>query len=123
MANLRLMQPSFAAGELTPALHARVDLAKYNVGAKQLKNFFVHAHGGASNRQGTDYVATALGVTRLIPFQYNVEQAYVLEFSNLKMRVLKDGALVESGGVPLEVVSPFPAAALAELKFVRNPGG
>ena len=120
MANLRLMQPSFAAGELTPALHARVDLAKYNVGAKQLKNFFVHAHGGASNRQGTDYVATALGVTRLIPFQYNVEQAYVLEFSNLKMRVLKDGALVESGGVPLEVVSPFPTAALAELKFVQS---
>ena len=120
MANLRIMQPSFAAGELTPALHARVDLAKYNVGAKQLKNFFVHAHGGASNRQGTDYVATALGVTRLIPFQYNVEQAYVLEFSNLKMRVLKDGALVESGGVPLEVVSPFPTAALAELKFVQS---
>ena len=120
MANLRIMQPSFAAGELTPALHARVDLAKYNVGAKQLKNFFVHAHGGASNRQGTDYVATALGVTRLIPFQYNVEQAYMLEFSNLKMRVLKDGALVESGGVPLEVVSPFPTAALAELKFVQS---
>ena len=120
MANLRIMQPSFAAGELTPALHARVDLAKYNVGAKQLKNFFVHAHGGASNRQGTDYVATALGVTRLIPFQYNVEQAYMLEFSNLKMRVLKDGALVESGGVPLEVVSPYPTAALAELKFVQS---
>ena len=120
MANLRLMQPSFAAGELTPALHARVDLAKYNVGAKQLKNIFLHAHGGASNRQGTGYVATALGVTRLIPFQYNVEQAYVLEFSNLKMRVLKDGALVESGGVPLEVGSPFPAAALAELKFVQS---
>ena len=120
MANLRLMQPSFAAGELTPALHARVDLAKYNVGAKQLKNFFVHAHGGASNRQGTDYVATALGVTRLIPFQYNVEQTYVLEFSNLKMRILKDGGLVENAGVVVEIVSPYPAAALADLKYTQS---
>ena len=120
MAKLRIIQPSFASGELTPALHARVDLAKYNVGAKQLKNFFVHAHGGASNRQGTDYVATALGETRLIPFQYNVEQTYVLEFSNLKMRILKDGGLVEEGGSIVEIVSPYPAAALSELKYVQS---
>ena len=89
--NLRILQPSFAAGELTPALHARVDLNKYAVGAKQLKNFFVHAHGGASNRQGTEFVAAALGATRLEPFQYNVEQSYMLAFSDNRMMVLKDG--------------------------------
>lgn len=121
MANLRLLQPSFAAGELTPALHARTDLAKYNVGAKQLKNFFVHAHGGASNRPGTEYVATCLGVTRLEPFQYNVVQTYVLEFSHNKMRILKDGGLVVDGSDAIvEIASPFPSAVLRELKFVQS---
>lgn len=120
MANLRLLQPSFAAGELTPSLYGRVDLAKYNVGARQLRNFFVHAHGGASNRPGTQYVDTALGITRLEPFQYNVEQTYMLEFSNLKMRVLKDGGLVLDGATPLEVVTPYPESVVADLKFVQS---
>lgn len=117
---LRIAQPSFAAGELTPALYARVDLAKYNVGARQLKNFFVHAHGGASNRPGTDLVDYALGVTRLIPFQYNAEQTYMLAFSNAKMRVIKDGGLVVSGEDPLEVASPYAAADLPGLKFTQS---
>ena len=49
-------QPSFTAGELAPALHARVDLDKYDVGAETMKNFFCHAHGGVSNRAGSYYV-------------------------------------------------------------------
>lgn len=118
--NLRILQPSFAAGELTPALHARVDLNKYAVGAKQLKNFFVHAHGGASNRQGTAFVAAALGATRLEPFQYNVEQSYMLEFSDNRMRVLKDGGLVVH---TLDTVSAWGASVEYEVNdFVKNDG-
>ena len=41
-----MIQPSFSAGELSPALAARVDLAKYASGVRRLKNFFVHPHGG-----------------------------------------------------------------------------
>ncbi len=58
MADLRAYQPSFTAGELAPALAARVDLAKYTTGLKQAVNVFVHPHGGVSNRAGLEYVAT-----------------------------------------------------------------
>ena len=57
--SFKTIKPSFAGGELSPALAARVDLSKYHVGARELKNCFVHPHGGASNRAGTEFVAEA----------------------------------------------------------------
>lgn len=92
---VRVLQPSFGAGELSPSLSGRVDLAKYRVGLKTCKNFFIHRHGGASNRPGFTYKGGARGEGRLIPFQFSVEQNYMLEFTNLRIRVLKDGEFVQ----------------------------
>ena len=36
---------SFAAGELSPVLHARIDLAQYHVGARTIRNFIVLPQG------------------------------------------------------------------------------
>ena len=47
-----LVLPSFAAGELSPALHGRVDLAKYQVGLATCLNWFIHPFGGASHAGG-----------------------------------------------------------------------
>ncbi len=97
----RNIQPSFTGGELAPSLHARVDLAKYSVGLKTCKNFFVHAHGGVSNRTGSRFIAEvkdSTKSTRLIPFEFNVEQTYVLEFGDQYMRVHKDSGQVVEGG-------------------------
>lgn len=92
-----LIQPSFAAGELAPSLLARTDLAKFHVGARRLRNMFVHAHGGASNRPGTLFVGRVKDTghpVRLIGFQYSTSQTYVLEFGHLYLRVIKDGGYV-----------------------------
>ena len=53
MADLRTLQAAFTAGELGPALWARVDLSKYGSGLKTALNVFVHPHGGASNGRWT----------------------------------------------------------------------
>ena len=95
----RQMQPSFTAGELSPSLYARVDLTKYQTGLKTAKNVFVYPHGGVANRAGLEFcdeVKDSSKVTRLIPFQFNTEQNYVLEFGAEYMRVLKDGQQVLS---------------------------
>lgn len=92
-----VIQTSFAAGELSPTLYARVDLSKYHVGAARLLNFFVDYRGGASNRPGFELVCRAkssTSITRLIPFQFSTVQTYVLQFSNFAMRVIKNGAQV-----------------------------
>ena len=92
-----LIQPSFAAGEIAPALHARVDLAKYHIGLATCLNWMIMAQGGAQNRPGTLWVGPAFDSTyrsRLIPFQFNTTQAYALLFGEQKMRVIKDGGFV-----------------------------
>ncbi|TAJ37847.1 MAG: hypothetical protein EPO55_17540 [Reyranella sp.] len=92
-----LILPSFAAGEISPALHGRVDLAKYQVGLATCLNWFIHPFGGASTRAGTEFVGEAVDPavrSRLIPFQFNTAETYVLEFAHQKMRVIRDGGYV-----------------------------
>lgn len=123
---LNVNQPSFAAGELSPSLHSRVDLAKYHVGAKTLRNMFVHVHGGASNRPGFRFIAEAPGPGRLIPFEFSVTQTYVLEFTDGVMRIYKDGGLVlfpvgdPQEGAIVEIVSPYGVGDLPLLKFTQS---
>lgn len=79
----------FSAGELSADLYARVDLQKYFIGASLLRNFFVNYRGGASNRPGTIFSEQAYdsdNAVRLIPFQFNTEQTYALEFGEFYMR-------------------------------------
>lgn len=96
MSDLKI-QPSFNTGEWSPKLFARVDLAKYRTGAALLENFFIDYRGGASTRPGTKYIIQCYNSTsavRLIPFQAAFRIGYVLEFGNLYMRPLIDGAPV-----------------------------
>lgn len=102
------IQPSFAAGELGPELYARIDLAKYAIGVRTMLNWFVHAQGGASNRAGTQWIGEVIDSDdrgRLIPFEFSTVQTYVLEFGDLKMRVLKDGGYVLEGAKSIEAAT------------------
>ena len=94
---VNFIQPSFAAGEISPNLYARVDLAKYHIAAKLLRNFFTWPSGGVSNRAGTMFVGRCRNSNypvHLIPFQFNLIQTYILEFGHLYMRVIMNGGYV-----------------------------
>lgn len=123
MAELHTIQPSFTRGELSPSMYARVDTAHYGVGCKTMENFFVHPQGGASNIAGTKYIATAkssTGAVRLIPFEYSTTTSYVLEFSDKKMRVIKDGALVMDGESPYELTTTYAEDDLFDIKYTQS---
>lgn len=90
-------QRNFTGGELDPALHARADLTKYRNGLASLRNMKIQAQGGVSNREGLEFIEEikdSTAVSRLIPFEFNKDQAYILEFGNLYMRVYRNGGLV-----------------------------
>lgn len=110
-----LIQPSFAAGELAPALHARVDLAKYHIGLATCLNWMIMAQGGAQNRPGTLWVGPCIDHairSRLIPFQFNTTQAYALEFGHQTMRVIKDGGYVSEAAKPIVSITNANPAVL-----------
>ncbi len=121
---LRAYQPAFAGGELSPALWARVDTKNYALGLKTALNLTVQAHGGANNRAGLEYVGAVKDSgkrTRLIPFQFNEVQAYVLEFGNGCIRFWRNGGLIlGTGGAVYEVVSPYASDDLDELVFAQE---
>ena len=82
MANVVQLQTNFTAGEISPRLFGRADLAKYNNGAKTIENALVEPHGGLTRRPGTKYVdsiKSATHIPRLTEFHFNTEQSYVLE--------------------------------------------
>lgn len=114
------IQTNFTAGELSPRVHSRIDIAKYNNGLKLCENVQVMVQGGARRRPGTRMAAEAKNSNkkaRLIPFVYNADQAYVLEVGDTYMRVFKDGSLV---GGPYEVATPYIEAILFELEYVQG---
>lgn len=90
-------QLSFSAGEISPALYGRVDHIKYATGLKTLRNFLVMRHGGVTNRAGTGWIGEIKDSSKkikYIPFTFNAEQTYVLEFGNQYMRVIRAGSYV-----------------------------
>jgi hypothetical protein len=128
-----LILPSFAAGELSPFLYGRVDLAKFHIGARTMLNFFVHPHGGASNRPGTRFIGEVDDSTihhRLIDFRFRASpggQNYVLVFGNFTMQVVMfngtSWGFVETSlgsGVPYTLATPYAAADLPTLKYVQS---
>ena len=91
------IQPSFAKGEIGPALYGRVDTAAYQVALRTALNLIVHTHGGASNRSGLQFIAPVKTHTTepvLIDFQFKATDTYVIEMGNLYMRFIRNDAQV-----------------------------
>jgi hypothetical protein len=112
--------PAFSTGVVAPELTSSTELDKIRYGLKECNNMIVDALGGVKNCPGTQYIADAYNtaqLSRYITFQFNTEQAYVLEFGHLKFRILKDGGLV---GGPTEVTSPYSISEVAALRFTQS---
>ena len=94
MPRLTTQKTSFTAGEISPRLLGRGDLRAYNNGASKLRNVFIQPTGGLNRRSGLRYVDTARGNGRLVAFEFNTEQVYLLVFSDLFVDVYRDGVIV-----------------------------
>ena len=91
------IQPSFAKGEISPALYGRVDTTLYHTGLSKARNAIVHTTGGISNRPGTLFIGpvkTHTVTPALIQFIFKTTDQYVLEFGNLYIRFIRNDAYV-----------------------------
>ncbi len=100
MAN-KTLQRSFGGGEITPELSGRLDLAKNQTGLGTCLNAWTLPHGPWQNRPGLGYTNRAGDSThrvRVLPFSYNNQQTFVVEFGHLYVRWHTDAAtLLETG--------------------------
>lgn len=114
MAASRQTKSSFTAGELAPELLGRADLRAYANGARRLRNVFIQPTGGVTRRPGLRHVATLPGPARLLAFEFNTEQAYLLVFTAGQFSVWLNDALVAQGS------APWSTAQLPQLAFTQS---
>ena len=123
MARVAAQLTNFTAGELSPRLDGRVDLAKYPAGCATVENMVIYPHGAAARRPGTQYIAevkSSAAKTRLIPFEFSTTQTYILEFGNQYIRFFRDNGQILSSGSPYEISSPYLTAELFDIKFAQS---
>ena len=100
MSRIRQVKTTFTAGEVSRTLLGRGDLRAYENGALTLQNVFIQPTGGVTRRAGMRYIDTARGEGRLIAFEFNTEQTYLLVLTEGKLDVYADGipvAALEAG--------------------------
>jgi hypothetical protein len=88
---------NFNGGELSPLLEARFDVNKYYNGCRTMQNALPLVEGGAKKMPGTYYVVpsgTVNGKSRLAPFTFSTDQAYILEFSDQTLRIFAGDGIV-----------------------------
>lgn len=99
---MSLIQRSFAAGEVGPAIYGRADQVKYQTGLAVARNLTIKRHGGVANRAGTLYIAAQHDHTkqgRILPFVFNAEQTYVLFFEEGTLRLVRNDQVITASGV------------------------
>ncbi len=100
MAIVQTIKTNFTAGEVSRRLLGRGDLRAYENGALTLRNLFIHPTGGVTRRAGLRFVDTAPARGRLIDFEFNTEQSYLLVVTSGSIRIYQDDALVTTLAAP-----------------------
>jgi hypothetical protein len=120
MAKTYTLQTSFASGEVTPFIYGRVDRDIYYNGAAKLRNVYVTPLGGVIRRGGTEKIdsTTNNARCRMISFQFNVIQTYLLVFAQGEFKVYKNGVLQAT--VTSSPISNITASMLPELNWTQS---
>lgn len=92
---------NFSTGELDPLLRARVDLQQYGNALSKATNVLIQPQGGLRRRPGTKHIlelpntstASAGNGVRLVPFQFSVDDSYMLVFTHNRMYIIKNGVV------------------------------
>ncbi len=114
MAKIRQTKTNFTAGEITRDLLGRPDLRVYDNGALKLRNIFIYPTGGITRRSGLSYIDTAAGEGRLLSFEFNTEQTYLLVVTNNRIDVY-------AGGVNIQTISaPWTTAQIPQLAWTQS---
>lgn len=114
MTRIREVKTNFTAGEISADLLGRGDLRAYENGALALRNVFINPTGGIARRAGLGFIDTAAGPGRLIAFEFNTEQTYLL--------VVTDGNIdIYAGGYKeASIAAPWTETQIPQLAWTQS---
>ena len=114
MPTIKRTKTSFTAGELAPELLGRADLRAYENGARRLRNVVIQPTGGVTRRPGLRHVAMLPGTARLLPFEFNTEQTYLMVLTAGKLAVYAADLKIA------ELIAPWTETMLPQIGFTQN---
>ena len=114
MTRIREIKTTFTAGEVGRDLLGRGDLRAYENGALKLRNVFINPTGGVTRRAGLAYIDTAAGDGKLVAFEFNTEQTYLLVITDEQIDIYADGVLDET------IAAPWAAAQIPQLAWTQS---
>lgn len=110
-------------GEVHPLMQARVDTEFYQSAWARARNVVVSRYGPMVRVPGTlaeGRPKTNGGKVRLLPFKFNEQQVYTLEFGEGYVRFWSPAGQVFDNGNPYEVVTPYTAPDMETLHAVQS---
>jgi len=131
MARFVDFQTNFSTGELDPLLRGRVDLQQYNNALAKATNVIVQPQGGVKRRPGCRYITelpnsgseSAGNGVRLVPFEFSVDDSYMLVFVHQRMYVIKDRTLItniNASGNDYLTISSLTSSMLNGLSWTQS---
>ena len=112
MVRVNTSYPDFSAGEVSPKMYGRHDLAAFYNGGRRVENFVTEVAGAARYRTGMVYSSEAQNNEQayLHPFIYSDTLSYVMEFTDTKLRFHDENGLVtETPQSILDITKANPA--------------
>ena len=91
MTRIRTVKTTFTSGEISRDLLGRGELRAYDNGALALRNVFINATGGVRRRAGLAYVDTIGSGGRLVAFEFNTAQTFLMVLSDKTLTVYRNG--------------------------------
>ena len=111
---IKRTKTNFTAGELAPELLGRADLRAFENGARRLRNVVIQPTGGVARRPGLRHVAILPGMARLLPFEFNTEQTYLMVLTDGKLAVYAADLKI------VELIAPWTETMLPQIAFTQN---
>ncbi len=108
------LKSDFTAGELTPELHARVDIDKYIKGVSSAKNMIIMPYGGLRRRPGLAKTIHLTSEARIEPFVFNTEQQYLIVLRPLIIDIYKSGILQSTE------ITTYTLEELSEIDIIQS---
>ena len=125
MTRIVQFQTNFSVGELDPLLRARTDLAQYQNALETAENVTIQPQGGARRRPGLEFVynfGSSFTKFKLIPFEYSVDDSYLLVVVVGRIYIFKNGVLqqnINSSGNDYLAVAAITSGVIDELNYIQ----
>jgi len=115
-----VIKTSFVGGEFGESLWGRTDIAQYAYACEVAENFLIRPFGSIISASGTRFINEVKDSdkrTRVIPFIFSRNDAYIIEVGDKYFRFYTDGGVVLDGASAYELAHDYSEDEVFDIQF------